>query len=324
VAEEAYYLDGSRNQQGPVPIAEIGRLIRGGAIRRETLVWYAGMPDWRPAGQVSELASLFVPAASARPPAVPVPPRGARPAAQTPRSTAAAAQGMAPERMVAERMVAAAIDAPTDGLVAQWKVWALFWRLLLAIIGNFVVIPAPWTSTMLYRYYAENTWLPSGRRLTFAGKAGDIWYVFVLLAILGLLGQMRSWALLVTLPLSFMLNYLVFRWICDKVGSEDGSVKLAFTGSLWGYLGWSLLILVSAVTVIGWAWVLKFFLRWTCRNISGTVNFDFVGTGLGILWRTLVLIFASAFLIPIPWVMRWYMVWLVSQVRTDDLATHFD
>ena len=49
MAEEAYYLDGSRNQQGPVPVAEIGRLIRDGTIRRDTLIWYAGMPDWRPA-----------------------------------------------------------------------------------------------------------------------------------------------------------------------------------------------------------------------------------------------------------------------------------
>jgi uncharacterized membrane protein YhaH (DUF805 family) len=81
VAEEAYYLDGSRNQQGPVPIAEIGRLIRGGTIRRDTLVWYPGMPDWRPASQVNELASFF--SASAPPPRAPAgpPPLQASPAA---------------------------------------------------------------------------------------------------------------------------------------------------------------------------------------------------------------------------------------------------
>lgn len=83
VAEEAYYLDGSRNQQGPVPIAEIGRLIRGGTIRRDTLVWYPGMPDWRPASQVNELASFFGAAAPPpRPPAGPPPqvsPAGAAP-----------------------------------------------------------------------------------------------------------------------------------------------------------------------------------------------------------------------------------------------------
>lgn len=59
MAEDVYYLDGARNQQGPAPAAEIARLVRNGTIRRDTLIWYAGMPDWRPAGQVNEFASLF-------------------------------------------------------------------------------------------------------------------------------------------------------------------------------------------------------------------------------------------------------------------------
>src|SRR5437588_3711600 len=72
---DCYYLDGARNQQGPVPADEIARLIRGGTIRRDTMVWHAGMPDWRPAGQVNEFASLFAqappPPAAPRPPAFP-------------------------------------------------------------------------------------------------------------------------------------------------------------------------------------------------------------------------------------------------------------
>jgi uncharacterized membrane protein YhaH (DUF805 family) len=62
-----YYLDGARNQQGPVPADEIARLIRSGAVRRDTMVWSAGMPDWRPANQVNDLASLFTPAPPPRP-----------------------------------------------------------------------------------------------------------------------------------------------------------------------------------------------------------------------------------------------------------------
>jgi len=54
-----YYLDGARNQQGPVPPDEIARLIRSGTIRRDTMVWSAGMPEWSPAGQVGDFASLF-------------------------------------------------------------------------------------------------------------------------------------------------------------------------------------------------------------------------------------------------------------------------
>jgi hypothetical protein len=321
VAEEAYYLDGSRNQQGPVPMAEIARLIRGGTIRRDTLVWYAGLPEWRAAGQVSEFAALFAPAAPPRPAAGPLPPQAPRPAAQAPRVGTAAPDRMVPERMAS---VVADDDAPTDRLVAQLEVWGLFWRAVVAILGAILVIPAPWTYTMMYRYYGENTWLPSGRRLTFAGKPGDIWYIFIGLGLLGLLGQFYQPAQILTLPLTFMLNYFVFRWLCDKIGSEDGAVKLAFTGGFWAFFGWNVLMILSAVTIIGWAWVLKFFMRWTCRNISGTANFDFVGTGLGILWRTIVLILTSVLLIPIPWMMRWYIVWMIGQIRTNEVATHFD
>src|SRR5262249_59364285 len=64
---EYYYLDAGRSQQGPVPPDEIARLIRGGTIRRDTMVWSAGMPEWSAAGQVSDLAPLFAQAAPPRP-----------------------------------------------------------------------------------------------------------------------------------------------------------------------------------------------------------------------------------------------------------------
>jgi hypothetical protein len=301
---DCYYLDGARNQQGPVPSEEIARLIRGGTIRRDTMIWSAGMPDWSPAGQVGEFASLFAQAAPTRPPTVPYVPQSPGPGSGT--------------------MPAAADGAPTDRVVAQLGVWGLFWRTILSVLGNLVVIPAPWTAVLVYRYLGHNMWLPDGRRLTFAGQAGDIWYVFIGLALLGLGGQIHEAALLITLPLSAMLNYLVVRWMCDKIGSEDGTVKVAFAGGFWGYVGWSLLVFVSFVTIIGWAWVLKFFLQWLCRNMNGTVNFDFVGTGWGILWRVIVVGLASMLIIPIPWVIRWMTVWFVGQVRSENLAAHFD
>jgi hypothetical protein len=308
-ALQCYFLDGARNQQGPVDAAEIARLIRNGTIRRDTLVWYAGLPEWRAAGEASEFASLFAQAGPPRPPAAPSSP-------QPPRFPDAAPQRMAPTAAIDA-------DAPVDGLIVHLGVWGLFWRSFLAVVGGFVVIPAPWTSTTLYRYYAENTWLPDGRRLTFAGKPGDIWYVFIGIAALGVVGQFHN-LVVITLPLTYCLNWLVFRWLCDKVGSEDGSVKLAFVGSFWGYVGWNLLIILSVVTIIGWAWVLKFFLRWACRNVRGTVQFDFVATGWGILGRTVLLILACGLLIPIPWVLRWYSAWILSEVRVGTLADHFD
>ena len=70
---DCYYLDGARNQQGPVPSEEIARLIRSGTIRRDTMVWSAGMPEWSPAGQVNDFAPLFAQAAPPQHPAGPPP-----------------------------------------------------------------------------------------------------------------------------------------------------------------------------------------------------------------------------------------------------------
>jgi hypothetical protein len=75
---EYYYLDGARAQQGPVPTDEIARLIRGGTIRRDTMIWTGGMPEWRSAGQVSDFAAQFdqasLPRPSVPPPAFPAAP----------------------------------------------------------------------------------------------------------------------------------------------------------------------------------------------------------------------------------------------------------
>jgi uncharacterized membrane protein YhaH (DUF805 family) len=150
VAEEAYYLDGSRNQQGPVPVAEIARLVRNGTIRRDTLVWYPGMPDWRPASQVNEFASLFGQAAPPpRPPAGPSPPAfaGAAPM-QRPASLAGAYPGQAPR--VQAQQVDSGGSMGFGGAIAtcfrkyvdftgrarrkEYWFWHLFYWLLLVVL----------------------------------------------------------------------------------------------------------------------------------------------------------------------------------------------
>lgn len=84
-----YYLDGARNQQGPVGPDEIARLVRGGTIRRDTMVWSAGMSDWSPAGQVNDLASLF----GQVPPPRPAGPPPSGPPMQRPAPGAGGSQG---------------------------------------------------------------------------------------------------------------------------------------------------------------------------------------------------------------------------------------
>jgi hypothetical protein len=302
-----YYLDNARNQQGPVPVADVARLIRDGAITRETQVWHAGMPDWRAAGQLNEFALLFGPPG---PPPMrpPMPPAGGAMPMQ--------ASAIHPAMQAMPMRPGAA--GPTDTLVPSFAVWGLFWRALLSGLGNFVIIPSPWTSTVLYRFLVVNTSLPDGRRLTFAGQAGDIWYVFIGMGLVGLVGQVIPFAILITLPVSLMLSWVALRWVCEKTGAQDGSVRIAFTGGMWGFVGWGVLLILSFITIIGWAWVLRILISWICRNVSGTHRFEFTGTGLGILGRTLLFMLVCIFIIPIPWMLRWFYRWLVSRVRVAD------
>lgn len=50
-----YYLDSSNAQQGPVEESQL--IINGVTVN--TLVWCAGMEDWKPAGEIPELAYIF-------------------------------------------------------------------------------------------------------------------------------------------------------------------------------------------------------------------------------------------------------------------------
>ncbi len=272
-----WFLDREHKQCGPVGEDEFVRLIRRGTISRETQIWTAGMSEWRMAGQVDRFAPLF----------------------------AASGPGV----------------SPTAALSAALPVWGLFGRALLVMLGHILIIPSPWTSTSFYKWLCERVSLPDGRPLKFAGQPGDIWYVFIFWSIAIWIGQFPyggadrfHYGELVAVPLMWILGVLLLRWICSKVGTEDGSLRLSFEGGYLPYIGWNILLGLSFITIIGWAWVAKFMVQWICRNVRGTAEFDFTATGLSILWRTLVAVLLTILIIPIPWVMRWYTRWMISQV----------
>lgn len=51
---EWFYAQGDE-ERGPVPMADLLRLVEKGTVGRGTLVWHDGMEDWSPAGQVEGL-----------------------------------------------------------------------------------------------------------------------------------------------------------------------------------------------------------------------------------------------------------------------------
>jgi hypothetical protein len=287
MSSDFWYLDREHKQCGPVGEAEFVRLIRGGTIGRETQIWTAGMSEWRMAGQVDRFVPLF---GASGPPALP-------------------------------HDAKTSSTSPTGALSSSFPVWGLFGRSLLVMIGFVLIIPSPWVGTWFYKWLCERVALPDGRPLRFAGQPRDIWYVFIAMSLSIWIGQFPyggadqfHYGELVTIPLSWILGVLFLRWICAKLGTEDGSLRLSFEGGYLPYVGWNLLQMVSVITIIGWAWVMKLMLQWICRNVRGTTGFAFRATGLSILWRSLVLVLLSILLIPIPWMMRWYARWMISQV----------
>jgi hypothetical protein len=197
-----------------------------------------------------------------------------------------------------------AVALSGDRLEAEFSALPLFGRTLLYAIGMALIVTAPWAAASFYRWFAARIRVPGRPNLAFEGKAGDIWWVFVLMALPGIGGIF-----------ALFLTVKVIRWVVSNLSSEGRRLQLTFTGGVWGYIGWLLLFIVSVYTIIGWAWVISALMRWFCRNIQGTTRrISFTGTGWQVLWRTWVFSFACAFIIPIPWMMKWYYRWFISQI----------
>lgn len=72
---------------GPVPRAEVARLVRAGVLSTMTLVWRQGLPGWRVLGQLPEFAGVEAPRPgppTSAPPAALAPPVGQPPSGRVP------------------------------------------------------------------------------------------------------------------------------------------------------------------------------------------------------------------------------------------------
>lgn len=221
-----------------------------------------------------------------------------------------------PGLMPAQRMTAAVSGAPvpTGLLTLHVGVWALLWRGFVLAISELAVIPLPWVAPIFIRWFAERIELPGGQRIGFVGKAEDIWWVFILYALVAVVGIAYQPVQLLGIPVQAFLLLLIQRWLVANITWEGQKQPLRFTGGFWPLLGWSVLLPLSVLSIIGWAWVATAWARWTCRHIEGSSReLVFTASGFDYLWRALVFAFTAIFIIPIPWTVRWFARWLVSQ-----------
>jgi len=279
---DVWYYAIAGNRQGPISEEQLDDKIASGEIRADTLVWKSGMADWSKAG---DIPGLIAPGASRLPPAL----------------AGGASQSLP--------------------LVPSVRTWPLLGRSLLVFIGDLLIIPAPWVNTGFYRWVVDNIELPTGKKVYFEGKPGDIWWVFVLNAIFIYLGQIHGAVLLVTTLLSVLLYWMITRWFFASLVWEDQTERLRFVGGYWSMLGWMVLMWLGVIVIVGWAWAQSAMLRWICRNVEGTSKqLSFVGGGWDILWRTFVFVVSCIFIIPIPWTLRWLVAWYISQFHLSERA----
>ena len=165
--------------------------------------------------------------------------------------------------------------------------------------------------------------MPGRPNLAFTGQPLDIWYVFIAIGILTYVGSADLYYLqYLSIPIQAVLSWMVIRWVASNLSSNGQPLPIAFNGSALGYVGWQVLLYVSFITIVGWAWVVTAWMRWVCRNIDGTQReVIFIASGLEVLWRTIVFVIACIFIIPIPWMLRWYAQWYASQFALAERGT---
>jgi GYF domain 2 len=283
MSNRAWFYASEGQQHGPYPETQLREFIARGAVRADTLVWTEGMANWQKAAEIPDLFS-----AASGPPAVPYP-------GGLPTSTGGHGGG---------------------SLSIDFGIWEFVWRSLVFLIGIIFVIPVPWALVWYMNWTISRIHVPGRPNLAFTGTAltAAAWYfgAIVLAIVLALTGI--DWLNNLTFIVQFVLYWLAIKWVVANLASNGQNLGLSFSGSIWAYLGWNILMVLSIFTIIGWAWVYAAQMRWFCRNIQGTRReASFNGTGLEFLWRFIVAGLASMFIIPIPWTYRWIARWMASQ-----------
>src|ERR1700722_9806285 len=167
MADRQWYIANGGRQEGPYSDEQLRALIASGKVGGDTLVWSTGMENWTKAEAIPGLIG-----SAPRPPPIPS-------------SRAALPPGAAPH--FATQVLA------TQAFATDVRVWPLLGRAIVMVLGQLLIVPAPWAVTSFYRWFIEHLHVPGHQRVAFAGQPGDIWYIFILNALLGYAGVVNSY-----------------------------------------------------------------------------------------------------------------------------------
>lgn len=292
MSNRSWFFAANGQQQGPFPEAQFRDLIARGTVNAQTLVWSEGMAGWQKAGEVPGLMG-------GGPPPM-VPPGGAV-------------------------MDAGGSYAVGGAMSIDFGILEFTWRSIVYALGAATIILMPWTIVWYLKWIVSCVRVPDRPNLSFTGNAMALvpWIAgLVVLEIVAVVSGIRILGTLVSIG-TIVATWLFIRWQVANIASNGQPLGLSFSGSVWAYIGYNLLLAISFITIIGWAWVYAAQARWFCRNVQGTRRMVvFKGTGLEILWRLIVVSLASSLIIPIPWMFRWMMRWMLSQTELVDRSTY--
>jgi hypothetical protein len=289
MADQSWFFASQGQQHGPYPEPQFRDLIATGKVTPETLVWTEGMTNWQKAGDVPGLLA-----------------GGGFPAMPRPGGPPMSGGGHG-----------------GGSLSVDFGIWDFTWRSLVLAFSLIFVIPLPWALLMYCRWIVSCVHVPQRPNLGFTGRAVDLMWFYAAVLLFIVAGWTQSNVLNFAANIvDLALYWLLIRWFIANLSSNGQPLGLSFSGSFWGFLGWSLLAFVAILTLVGWAWVYVAQLRWMCRHVEGTHRgVVFNGTGLEFLWRGIVTALLSVFIIPLPWAYRWFARWLASQTTLVDKAT---
>ena len=242
----SWFYAANGQQQGPFPEEQLRDMIARGAVRADTLVWSEGMAGWQKVAEIPGLMSM--------PPGPPSMPQAGRSPAY-PGGYAAAGGGT---------------------LSIDFGIWDFVWRSIVLVIGLIVIIPTPWVVVWYNKWMVSNVHVPGRPNLTFTGTAMTVaiyYFGFIAFAIvLAIFAAFTGSELLGNLiyVVQIVLYWLFLKWLVANLASNGQSLGLSFSGSVWAYVGWSILAVISVITIVGWAWVYTAMMRWICSNIQGT------------------------------------------------------
>src|SRR4051794_22536729 len=186
MSNRSWYYAAQGQQQGPVSEDELRDLIGRGSVTTETLLWSDGMAGWEKAGRIPGLMSDVPSISPAGPPAF--------------------------DRSLSQ---------PGGTLSAKLDTWSYLGWTLLYVVGQFLVVIAPWTAVYLYRYVVERISVPGRPNLSFIGQPLEIWYAFVGLGVLTYVGMSDQPLIkLVAVVAQGFLGWMVMRWALSRIASN--------------------------------------------------------------------------------------------------------